>query len=73
MEHAGIVYLTEDAEFRLLDLYTAPVDSVPKYESTMCGFIVTHHYDLWEAGLIKRVGRSSIRLTDAGLLSLGID
>ena len=64
--------LTEDQEFRLLDLWTAPVDAVPKRHSTMCGYIYHELWDLWEMGLIDRIGLSSIRLTPEAQEVLGL-
>ena len=73
MDQTGVVPLTADMEFRLMDLYTAPVNHVPKRHSTMCGFIVREHWDLWELGLIQRVGSSMVRLTQLGRDSLDAD
>lgn len=66
------VPLTPDMEFRLMDLYTAPVDRPPWYHSTIAGFIVKDHWDLWEAKLIFRPGGGRVRLTQLGLESLGL-
>lgn len=65
--------LTEDEEFRLLDLYTAPPDKPPKRHSTMAGYIVEELWDLWEAGLISRTASGALRVNEYGRVYLGVD
>lgn len=65
--------LTEDEEFRLMDLYTAPVDKPPKRHSTMAGYIVNEMWDLWEAGLISRTTSGGLRVNQFGRSVLGVE
>lgn len=67
-----MIHVTEDQEFRLLDLWTAPVDLPPKRHSTIGGYVSAELMDLWEMGLITRICSGGIRLTQSGREAIGV-